>query len=585
MSKESLSRRDFMRAAGAAGVGAAVTGGLSPAATLGIAAAQADGALTSEHIAAAQELLGLSFSAEQQAQMLGTVSGRVGLYDQIRSIPLDDNLFPAVDLNVDTGRPPAPAVQRSYNMSPQAELTRPDNLEDAAFYSVTQLAELLRTRQVTSLELTEMYLSRLKRYDPLLQCVTVYTEELAYEQARRADDEISSGDYRGPLHGIPWGAKDLLSKSGYPTTWGATPYTEREINVDATVVERLEAAGAVLIAKLSLGALAFGDVWYGGVTKNPWDTSQGSSGSSAGPAAATAAGLVGFAIGSETLGSIMLPGDRCGVTGFRPSYGTVSRYGAMPVTWSMDKLGPMCRSVEDCALVFSAIYGPDGRDASVRDLPFEWDPALDLGALRVGYVESAFAWDDSSDPPFNPFADPATVANSLRNSAMIPGALRDQGIDLIPIELPPANVFPLFTILFAEAAAARDQMTLDDTVSKLVRQDDGAWPNILRAARFIPAVEYINLNRMRTQVMMQMAAVMQDIDVFVAPSYGSSAMEITNFTGHPQIVLPSGFSDQNKPTSVTFVGGLYKDAEMLAVAKAYQDATDWHQRHPDLAGA
>ena len=576
MSNETMSRRDFVRMAGAGAAGAAAAG-VSPLAELAKVAAQSDGGITSEHIAAAQELFGLNFSADQREQMLGTVASRIGQYQQMHATPLDDNLFPSFDFNVDAGNAPATPVPRNAAVSAQGEVTRPDNLEEVAFYPVTKLAELLRTRQVSSLELTEMYLARLKRYDPVLKCVTVYTEELAYEQARRADDEISSGNYRGALHGIPWGAKDLLAQSGYPTTWGAAPYKDRVIDVNATVVQRLEEAGAVLVAKLSLGALAFGDVWYGGVTRNPWNTEQGSSGSSAGPAAATAAGLVGFSIGSETFGSIALPANRCGVSALRPTFGTVSRYGAMPVTWSMDKLGPMCRSAEDCALVHSAIYGPDGHDASVRAAPFNWDPASDPRELRVGV-----AWDGVSELAPSPFMLPSEFANLQANAAKDADILRDIGFELVPVELPQTNVFALFLILFAEAAAARDYFTHDDTLEQLTRQDDGAWPTILRAARFIPAVEYINAQRMRTQLMSAMAQTMQDIDVFVAPSVGVNAMEITNFTGHPLAVVPNGFGEDGTPSSVSFVGGLFKDAETLAVAKAYQDATEWHRRHPQL---
>ena len=333
--------------------------------------------LTSEHIAAAETLLGLTFSAEQRQQMLSNLNDRLGHYSALRSAKLDNSLPMALHFKVNLADSRPAEVPRMYPISPQLPVSRPENLEDIAFFPLTQLAELLRTRQVTSREMTEMYLARLKRYDPILKCVACYTEALAYQQADRADSEIQRGLYRGPLHGVPWGAKDLLATVDYPTGWGAMPYKDQQIDLDATVVQRLEAAGAVLIAKLTLGALANGDVWHGGTTKNPWDTEEGSSGSSAGPGAATAAGLVGFSIGTETLGSIVSPSTRCGVTGLRPTFGRVSRYGAMALSWSMDKIGPMCRSVEDCALVFSAIYGPDGRDMSLTDEAFVWDPALD----------------------------------------------------------------------------------------------------------------------------------------------------------------------------------------------------------------
>ena len=411
-------------------------------------------------------------------------------------------------------------VTRMYPISPQLPVSRPENLEDIAFYPLTQLAELLRTRQVTSRELTEMYLARLKRYDPILNCVACYTEALAFQQADRADSEIQRGLYRGPLHGVPWGAKDLLATVDYPTGWGAMPYKDQQIDLDATVVQRLEAAGAVLIAKLTLGALANGDVWHGGTTKNPWDTEEGSSGSSAGPGAATAAGLVGFSIGTETLGSIVSPSTRCGVTGLRPTFGRVSRYGAMALSWSMDKIGPMCRSVEDCALVFSAIYGPDGRDMSLTDEAFVWDPALDPMQLRVAYVPSAFELDNASLARPDE-AQAAYTRAGIRNCQRDLQVLRDAGFDLQEIELPETETDALYLILVAEAAAAFDEITLDDRVSSMRRQDDEAWPNTLRAARFIPAVEYINANRIRTQLMQNMAQIMREIDVFIVPSFAA----------------------------------------------------------------
>ena len=544
-----------------------------------------DQAITPDQIAAAESLLGIDFSPAQRQQMLEIVSGRLEHYQSLRAADLDNGLAPALRFSVDSAPPPAP-VPRSCAISPQPPATRPDNLEDAAFYPVTRLAELIRTRQVSSLELTDMYLRRLKRYDPVLQCVAAYTEDLARQQAQRADDEIARGLYRGPLHGIPWGAKDLLATRGYPTGWGAMPYKDQVIDMDATIVQRLDEAGAVLIAKLTLGALASGDVWHGGTTKNPWDISEGSSGSSAGPGAATAAGLVGFSIGSETMGSIVSPSTRCGVTGLRPTFGRVSRHGAMALCWSLDKLGPMCRSVEDCALVLSAIYGPDGEDATVPPQTFRWSPALDAKSLRVGYVASAF--DDAeageTDAHHRQQGEALQRANQV-NSAAALDVMRAQGFQLRPIELPETDMSGLWIILAAEAAAAFDQITRDGRVDSMARQDDSAWPNIFRAARFIPAVEYINANRVRAQLMSDMARVMSEVDVFISPSYGGNTLGITNLSGHPCVALPNGFTDRGTPTSITFVGGLYKDAETLSVAKAYQDATDWHLRYPDMEGS
>ena len=544
---------------------------------------QPDPAITPDQIAAAEVLLGLSFTPAQREQMRKTLANRLEQFAALRANPLDNSVPLSLHFNVNAADPAPSAVPRSTPMSAQPPVTRPADLEEAAFYPVTQLAELIRTRQVTSLELTEMYLARLRRYDPLLQCVATFTEELAIRQAKRADDEIARGRYRGPLHGIPWGAKDLLATRGYPTQWGAAPYAGQQLDVDATVVQRLEAAGAVLIAKLTLGALANGDVWYGGVTKNPWDTSEGSSGSSAGSGAATAAGLVGFAIGTETMGSIVSPSSRCGVSGLRPTFGRVSRTGAMALCWSLDKIGPMCRSVEDCALVFSAIYGPDGLDMSLTPEPFQWNPALDARQLRVGYVAEAFKAADAGDTDAHhrPAGEEMQRVNDV-NSAAVLDVMREAGFELTPIELPDTDIQGLWVILAAEAAAAFDQITRDGSVDSLTRQDDDAWPNIFRAARFIPAVEYINANRIRSQLVADMARLMQEVDVFISPSFGGRTLGLTNLTGHPTVVLPNGFTDRRSPTSITFVGGLHREAETLAVAKAYQDATDWHRQYPDL---
>ncbi len=543
-----------------------------------------DSPITPAQIAAAETLLDLDFTPAQREQMLEIVNGRRSQYTTIRAAELDNSVPMALHYQVHAADPAPVPVPRTYAMSPQPPATRPADLEDAAFYPVTQLAELIRTRQVSSVELTRMYLARLKRYDPVLECVAAYTEELALEQAKRADDEIARGRYRGPLHGIPWGAKDLLATRGYPTQWGAKPYQGQMLDVDATVVQRLEEAGAVLIAKLSLGALANGEVWYGGETKNPWDTSEGSSGSSAGSGAATAAGLVGFAIGTETMGSIVSPSTRCGLSGLRPTFGRVSRYGAMALCWSLDKIGPMCRSVEDCALVFSAIYGPDGQDMSLSAEPFTWDPAIDPRDLRVGYLAGAFEAAEAGQTGAH-HRDQGVELQRVNqvNSAAVLDVMRGHGFDLQPIELPEVDMSGLWIILAAEAAAAFDQITRDGSASTLTRQDDSAWPNVFRAARFIPAVEYINANRVRTRVMQDMARVMREVDVFVSPSFGGDALGLTNLTGHPTVVVPNGFTERGTPTSISFVGGHFQEAQTLAVAKAYQDATDWHLRHPDPA--
>ncbi len=526
--------------------------------------------ITTETLAEAETVIGLRFTADERALMVEGLNQRLAEYEKLRAIPLKNGVAPA--LMFEPRWADLPAAQPEQQRPPillhnTTALQRPQNIEALAFYPVTQLAHLLKTRQVTSVELTQLYLARLKRYDTVLQCVVTLTEELALAQATRADAEIARGQHRGPLHGIPWGVKDLLAVRGVPTTWGALPYKDQVFDFDATVVQCLEAAGAVLLGKLTTGSLAWNDVWFGGQTKNPWNIAQGASGSSAGSASATAAGLVGFAIGTETMGSIVSPCARCGVTGLRPTYGRVSRHGAMALSWSMDKIGPIARAVEDCALVFAAIHGADGKDVTTVDRPFVWDPNLNWPDLRIGYVERGFA-DEHENKPY----DDATLAT-----------LRTLGATLIPLELPDYPHEAMMLILYAEAAAAFDELTRSDRDVLLARQGQEAWPNSFRKARLIPAVEYIQLNRLRTQLMQQMAKVMASVDVYLQPDVDGSDSALTNFTGHPAVVLPNGLSAAGIPTSaMTFVGQLDGEATVLAVAKAYQDATDFHQPHPRL---
>lgn len=465
--------------------------------------------VTTEMIAAAEQIAGLEFTEAQREEMAEGVGRRLEIYQQLREVALPNSVLPAAQFDpVLPGMTvPAPAGQRpTVRVRTAPEVARPEDLEEVAFWPVTSLAELVRTGQATPSELTRLYLDRLKRYGPELEAVITLTEARALEQARRADEEIAAGRYRGPLHGIPWGAKDLLATRGYRTTWGAKPYEDQMIDLDATVVERLDAAGAILVAKLTLGALAQGDVWYGGRTRNPWNPEQGSSGSSAGSSATTVAGLVGFSIGTETLGSIVSPSTRTGATGLRPTFGRVSRYGAMALVWSMDKIGPICRSVEDCALVFDAIRGPDGHDPTLRDVPFNWDATVRPADLRIGYYSSAFDSQESDrDRERKPFDD-ATL-----------DVLRSLGANLIPIETPAQ--YPLgalrSAILSVEAAAAFDELTRSGRDQLMERS---SWPNTFREARLVPAVEYIQAMRVRTLVMQAMHEVMRDIDVLVAPS-------------------------------------------------------------------
>jgi Asp-tRNA(Asn)/Glu-tRNA(Gln) amidotransferase A subunit family amidase len=523
-------------------------------------------AITSEDLVDAAAVAGLDFTEEEREGMLRGLNRNLGAYRTLREQRIPNEIPPAIRFDPVLPGAELPTEQRPFRMSRRPAVERPTDLEEVAFWPVSLLSELVHTRQVTSIELTTMYLDRLKRHGPTLESVITVTEELALRQAARADREIQTGTYRGPLHGIPWGAKDLLAVKGHRTTWGAKPYEDQVIDEDATVVRRLEEAGAVLIAKLTLGALAQGDWWYGGRTRNPWNPEQGSSGSSAGSASSTVAGLVGFSIGTETLGSIVSPATRCGATGLRPTFGRVSRYGAMALSWSMDKIGPLGRAVEDCALVFDAIHGADGKDPTARTLPFNWDAEAPLADLRIGYFKSAFEAERTTD------ADRAALE-----------VIRSLGIDPVPVELP--DEFPLGAmriILSAEAAAAFDELTLSGRDDLLTRQGRGTWPHTFRTARMTPAVEYIQANRLRTMVMGATAAALDGIDVFITPSYAQGVLLLTNLTGHPTVVVPSGFTEEGTPVSISFVGKLWGDAETLRVARAFQEATGFHLKRPPL---
>ncbi len=557
-----LDRRKFMGYFSAVGLGGSLLPGVL------WTRAQQQGELTKAVLADAEKLAGLSFSDDEREMMLRGLEANLKAYRALHERTIPNDVAPALLFDPMLPGRTYPSETRPFRMTHE-EVERPSDLEKVAFWPVTRLAALIRTRQATSVELTEMYLGRLKRYGPMLEAVITLTEDLAMTQARRADEEISNGHYRGPLHGIPWGAKDLLATKGYKTTWGAQPYADQVIQENATVVKRLDEAGAVLVGKLTLGALAQGDYWYGGRTRNPWNLAQGSSGSSAGPAACTAAGLVGFSIGSETLGSIISPSTRCGTSSLRPTFGRVSRAGAMALSWSMDKLGPLCRSAEDCALVVRAIHGADGVDPTARTVPFNWNAGRSLSELRIGYFESAFERDH-------------------RGKAMDMEALavvRKLGVELVPVDLP--DEYPLGAlgiILDAEAAAAFDDLTRSGRDDLLTRQTANSWPNEFRTSQMIPAVEYLRANRVRRMVMGSLQAALEGIDVFVTPSFGggrdNGVLQMTNLTGQPQAVVPSGFTDQGTPTSISFVGRLWADAEALLVAKAFQDATDFHTKHP-----
>jgi Asp-tRNA(Asn)/Glu-tRNA(Gln) amidotransferase A subunit family amidase len=503
----------------------------------------------------AEWIAGLKLSDNDRKELVEELTRAVRNFEALRAVKLANHVSPAFVFQPAPWLPPDVCPRHSPAAAPAAAPVRPAHTDDLAFMPIASLAALIRGRQVSSLELTKLYLERLRKYDPVLRCVVTFTEETALKQAEQADREIAAGRYRGALHGIPWGAKDLIAYPGYKTTWGALPFKEQAFDIKATVARRLEEAGAVLVAKLSLGALAMGDHWFRGITRNPWNPKQGSSGSSAGSASSVAAGLVGFALGSETLGSIVSPCRQCGASGLRPTFGRVSRHGCMTLSWTMDKIGPIARSLEDCALVFGAIHGFDGLDPSAVSRPFTWPSARDLHALKVGYVADGAGVPDRAE---------------LR-------VLRDLGAQLVPIKLP--SKFPLSAlrlILGTEAAAAFDDVTRQGITEGL-----NSWPTTFRQGQFVPAVEYLRANRIRSLLMQEMDQVMSQVDVYV----GGNDLLLTNLTGHPSVVLPNGFRKNGTvetPTAITFTGRLYGETELLAVAHAYQQATGFHLRRPPM---
>lgn len=461
--------------------------------------------------------------------------------------------------------------QKPVNWNIPSDVVLPKEKNELAFYSIPQLASLIKNKKISSVDLTRFFIDRLKKYGDTLQCVISITEELAMKQARQADAEIAEGKYRGPLQGIPYGLKDLFAVKGYKTTWGAAPYKDQTIDEDAYVYTKLKEAGGVLIVKFTLGALAMGDYWFGGRTKNPWNLNFGSSGSSAGSASGTVAGLVPFAIGTETWGSIISPSSTCGATGLRPTFGSISRTGAMTLSWSLDKVGPICRSAEDAAIVFNYIHGTDGIDASAVNKPFNYKTNVDLKKLKIGYAKNYFD----------------KITDTSRSEWKVLDTYRKMGIQLIPVDFPDSGVYNfniMDVVISAECAAAFDEFTRNNIDDEMTRQTKYDWPNSFRVARLMPAVEYINANRHRYLLMKKVNEVMQKFDAVICPTRGSGNQSaITNLTGHPVVCVPTGFDKQlNTPTSITFIGKLYDEATILAVAKAYQDATRWNKMHPGL---
>ena len=624
-----LDRRSFLAACSSAGVSSALFPGVLF--TLAAQAQEAAGTdqskppkITPEMIDAAAILAGVGpFTDEQKKMMIDGLIDQNGSYKAIRKLKLPNSVAPAYVFQPQLPGTPNKIVQEMKRPLPQIHApdpnaTAPSKIEDLAFATVSELAKLLHARKITSLALTQMYIERLKRYDSKLHFVITLTEERALAQAKAADAEIAAGKYCGPLHGIPWGAKDLLAVKGYPTTWGAGGFEHQSFDEDATVVKRLDEAGAVLVAKFTLGALAMGDKWFGGRTRNPWNPEQGSSGSSAGSASAVAAGCVAFAIGSETLGSISSPCTRCGATGLRPSFGAVPRTGAMALSWTMDKLGPIARSAEDCALILNVIHGPDGHDASAHPMHFLYPPQENVHSLRIGYLKHDFDEPEPFKPQPTPTSETAEEKKQREKHEAEGKAaherriydrgyevaaldkLRSMGIKLIPVELPKLPYGAMVGLLGAEAAAAFDDLTLSGRDRLLTEQGVEDWPNSFRTARFYPAVEYIQASRARTLAVQQVSALFEKVDIVVASSGGMQLLA-TNLTGHPALIVPNGLRGNDAPhppkidtgdedniggpgtpVSITFLAGLYDDARLAAFGQAYQQATEFNKQHPRL---
>jgi Asp-tRNA(Asn)/Glu-tRNA(Gln) amidotransferase A subunit family amidase len=630
-------RRHFLTVTTAAGLGGTLLPGALLALATTSAAAQAPAqsdlrgwpAITPEMLDAAAVIAALKLTPEQKQMMLDGLVGQRNSALRVRELHLPNSIAPTAIFNpIPAGTPaPQPAPPRPVVLGPAASIAAISASQEdkLAFATVRQLGDLLRQHKTSSLDLTKLYLARLKRYDPTLHFVITLTEDRALAQAAAADRELAAGHDRSPLHGIPWGAKDLLAVKGYPTTWGAAGFENQTFDDDAEVVKRLDAAGAVLIAKLTMGALAQGDLWgypensgkRGGHTRNPWNLKQGSSGSSAGSASAASAGCVGFAIGTETLGSISSPSTRCGVTGLRPSFGLVPRTGAMALVWSMDKIGPIARSAEDCALVLNAIYGVDGHDQSLQPAPFHADLTTGIHDLRIGYIESAF-----KPPTLQPISpdetknlSPADRAKREQqrqdyfnrrsydakfNSSALE-VLRGMGLKLTPVELPDFHFSALLNILGAEAAAAFDDLTTSGRDALLAGQTSDDWPNGFRTSRFLSAVDYIQAERARTLALAAMHRTFADFDVIVTPSNGAQ-LAATNLCGQPAVIVPNGmrgadappfptgenaiwsdYGGPGTPVSITFLAPLYQDAKAVALAHAYQQKTGFHLLHPRLA--
>lgn len=525
-------------------------------------------AFSRSDVAAAQKVAGMKFSKAQIDTMYRYLGENYNGYDTMRTFQLDYQVTPALyfdprpqGFDIATGESPC-------QWKLPTEVRIPENIEDLAFYPVSALSRLIQERKITSESLTKIYLERIKKYDPGLHAVVTLLDSSALRQAQRADRQIAEGKYLGPLHGIPYTVKDLMALPNYPTTWGARPYQNQVLDQTAEVITRLDAAGAVLLAKVSSGALARGDVWFGGRTNNPWDTLQGASGSSAGSAAAVSAGLCAFAIGTETLGSIVSPAARCGATGLRPTFGRVSRAGVMTLSWTMDKVGPIGRNALDCALVLDAIRGKDRKDRTSVDAPFSFNAAKAVSKIRAGYLRKAFEKDTSQ---------------AGENNRKALEVFRNLGIELHEIQLPENFPFAAFdAILRAESGAFFDELIRSGKVDDLEEQHSGSRANSLRQSRFIPAAEYLQANRHRSVLIEEMHALIKDFDVLIVPPGGSRQNLITNLTGHPALAIPTGLDDRKRPSSITLLGNLYDEATILELGHAFQQATSFEELQPPL---
>jgi Asp-tRNA(Asn)/Glu-tRNA(Gln) amidotransferase A subunit family amidase len=534
--------------------------------SLGFTLGRKAGEITPISIDAAADLIGLSFSPSEKDSMVTALNTQRNNFEILRKTKLENSVAPALIFNpLPQGFYPS-QQQKAYDWGLPTNVDLPEKENDIAYLPLNHLAVLIKNKQITSERLTKIYLDRIKTFGDTLQCLITLLEEPALAKAKEMDRELASGKYRGPLHGIPYGIKDLLSVKGTKTTWGANPYKDQSFDETATVVQKLDDAGGVLVGKFTLGALAMGDIWFGGVTKNPWNLSQGSSGSSAGSASAVSAGLVPFAIGTETLGSIVSPSTRNGVTGLRPTYGRVSKHGAMALSWSMDKIGPISRSVLDNAIVLAVINGKDEKDASTIPAAFNYSAKNDVKKLKIGYFKAFFEGERAS-----------------KNDQAVLEILKNQGIELHPLELKTSmNPGPIVNMLVVEGAAAFDELTRLDLDDQLVAQAKNSWPTVFRAARFIPGVEYVQMSRQRSLLIAEMHELMKGYDAIVTPSFAGQQLQITNLTGHPALCMPNGFADNGSPTSITLLANLFEEEKLIMLGRLIQENTDWQAKRPPM---